>query len=87
MSILKAGWIQSKSQEDLNKNLKYYTDKIKEAAKSNARLIVLPELFLWNYFPRTEDKKNFDLAIKIDSNKTFSASCKRIQDCFGFTNI
>jgi len=68
MSSFKALWIQGKSQGDLNKNLKYYSEKIKSAAKHNAKLIILPELFLWDYFPITEDKKHFDSAIEIKSD-------------------
>ena len=66
MSTIKTSWIQSSSQGDLNKNLKYYSEKIREASKSESKLIILPELFLWDYFPITEDKKHFDSAIKID---------------------
>ena len=68
-NVFKTSWIQGKSQGDFNKNLKYYSEKIREASKSESKLIILPELFLWDYFPITEDKKHFDSAIKIDSNE------------------
>ena len=68
MPSFKAAWIQGKSQGGFNKNLKYYSEKIKSAAKNNTKLIVLPELFLWNYFPITEDTKHFDSAIEIKSD-------------------
>ena len=67
MKSFKATWIQGKSQGDFDKNLNYYSEKIRLAAKSKAKLIVLPELFLWDYFPITEDKKHFDSAIEIKS--------------------
>lgn len=68
MPSFKTAWIQGKSQGDFNKNLKYYSEKIKSAAKSHIKLIVLPELFLWDYFPITEDKKYFDTAVEIKSD-------------------
>lgn len=72
MSIIKISWIQSKSQGDLNKNLKYYTEKIRDVCRRDGvtpSLLILPELFLWNYFPITEDKKHFDSAITINSKE------------------
>ena len=68
MPSFKTAWIQGKSQGDFNKNLKYYSEKIKSAAKNNTKLIVLPELFLWDYFPITEDKRHFDSAIEVKSD-------------------
>ena len=68
MPSLKTAWIQGKSQGDFNKNLNYYSEKIKEAAKNNTKLIVLPELFLWDYFPITEDTKHFNTAIEMKSD-------------------
>lgn len=70
--LLKVALIQGKSQNDLEKNLTYYSEKIKsiQDLKENLttpKLIVLPELFLWDYFPITEDKKPFDTAITTDS--------------------
>ena len=67
MSTFQASWIQGKAQGSINKNFNYYCEKIKIAAQKNSKLIVLPELFLWEYFPITEDKKHFDFAIIIES--------------------
>jgi len=67
--MLKIAWIQGKSKGSLEKNQAYYFQKIEEAAKDRANLIVLPELFLWDYFPIKEDKRNFDLAITLDSKE------------------
>ena len=73
MNLLKVTWIQGKSQGDLNKNLKYYTEKIRDVCRrgevTSPLLVVLPELFLWDYFPIQEDKNSFDLAITIDSKE------------------
>lgn len=81
MTILKAAWIQGKSQGSLEKNQAYYTHNIEEAAKKGANLVVLSELFLWDYFPRIEDKKNFDLAVSLDSPciKHFQGLAKKLQ--------
>lgn len=69
MKNLTVSWIQGKSQKEVSKNLDYYSKKIVEASQTGTKLIVLPELFLWNYFPITEDKTHFDLALTIDSNE------------------
>ena len=81
MTKFTASWIQGKSQGDFNKNLKYYSEKIRKAAKNNAKLIVLPELFLWDYFPITEDKKHFNTAINIESDviKHFQLLAKELK--------
>ena len=74
MQALKVTYIQGKSQGDIEKNLEYYTRKIYEVCRSgevtsSIQLVVLPELFLWDYFPITEDKKHFESAINIDSSE------------------
>ena len=81
MTKFTAAWIQGKSQGDFKKNLKYYSEKIQLAAKTNSKLIVLPELFLWDYFPITEDKKHFDAAISIESDsiKHFQLLAKELK--------
>lgn len=71
--LTKISYIQGKSQGDLNKNLKYYTEKIRDVCcrgeVTSPLLVILPELFLWDYFPIQEDKNSFDLAITIDSKE------------------
>lgn len=81
MDSLKAAWVQGKSQGSLKQNLKYYSEKIRTAESGGSKLIVLPELFLWDYFPITEDKKNFDEAINIDSDpiKHFQLLAKELK--------
>ncbi len=82
----KISYIQGKSQGNIDSNLEYYSSKIEEASKCRGEaitplLIVLPELFLWNYFPITENKKHFDLAININSKevKHFQELSKRLK--------
>lgn len=88
MSKFQLAWIQGKCQGDLSKNLSYYTEKIYEVANRNRGkvtlplLVVLPELFLWDYFPREKNKKNFDLAINPDSKEV-----KHFQDLAKELNI
>ena len=68
MTKFNVAWIQGKSHGDFIKNLKYYSAKIRDAVKNKVKLVVVPELFLWDYFPITEDKKHFDTAIDIESD-------------------
>ena len=59
------GLIQTKVFENQNKNLENSIKKIKKAAKRNAKIICLPELFLSPYFCQTENHSKFKLAEKI----------------------
>ena len=87
MATFKAAWIQGKSQGNLDRNLIYYTEKIKYIAKdvgaycNTPLLVVLPELFLWDYFPITEDKKHFNTATGINSEmvKHFQSLAKELK--------
>lgn len=81
MSTFKTAWIQGKSQKDPQKNIDYYSARIESAARQGAKLIVLPELFLWDYFPITEDKKHFNSAIDINSDvvKHFQSLAKELK--------
>ena len=64
--MIKVSWIQGQDQGSLQKNINYYTDKIKSIS-SSPDLIVLPELCLSNYFCIREEAFNFDLAFEINS--------------------
>ena len=83
MNKIKTVWIQGKSQGDLTKNVKYYSEKIRESRGKGTSplLVILPELFLWNYFPITEDKKNFESSIEINSDpvKHFQLLAKELK--------
>lgn len=65
----KITWIQGKSQGSIEANQEYYLKKIREASKSGASTILLPELFLSDYFCIEEKQENFDLAIELKSNE------------------
>ena len=59
------GLIQIKVSNNLITNIENSIKKIKEAAKKNAKIICLPELFLSPYFCQTENHSKFKLAEKI----------------------
>ena len=59
------GLIQIKVSKNLITNIENSIKKIKEAAKKNAKIICLPELFLSPYFCQTENHSKFKLAEKI----------------------
>ena len=61
----KIGLIQSKSLGSVESNINLAIKNIRKAAKKNAKIICLPELFLTNYFCQTESHSNFKLAEKI----------------------
>jgi len=56
------GLLQMKSGKDAAANLAHASDKIREAAKRGAQIVCTHELFLSEYFCRTEDAALFDLA-------------------------
>jgi N-carbamoylputrescine amidase len=60
-------WIQGKSQHSIDANLDYYIQKIREAKSSAGDTILLPELFLTDYFCIEERQENFDLAIDLNA--------------------
>ena len=66
----KIGLVQLKISNDKNLNLKNSIKRIKEAKKRGAKIICVPELFLSNYFCKTESHSNFKLAEKIPSTTT-----------------
>ena len=57
--------IQIKVSKNPITNIENSIKKIKEAAKKNAKIICLPELFLSPYFCQTENHSKFKLAEKI----------------------
>ena len=59
------GLIQIKVSNNPITNIENSIKKIKEAAKKNAKIICLPELFLFPYFCQTENHSKFKLAEKI----------------------
>jgi len=81
MSKIKIAWIQGKSQGSLEKNALYYKNKIEDLAKQKPDLILLPELFLSDYFAIEEKAENLDLAIALESDfvKQFTNLAKTLK--------
>lgn len=86
MSNLKIAWIQGKSQGSLEKNITYYIEHIKKLAKSKPDIILLPELFLSDYFAIEEEASSLDLAIEINSDliNLFKDLCKELKTTISF---
>ena len=72
--MAKIAWIQGKSQGSIAENIEYYKDKIaclkSSAEADNLELVILPELFLTDYFAIEEKVDNFDLAFSNSSKET-----------------
>jgi len=64
------GLVQMRCSEDPGDNLARALGRVREAAKSGAQVICLPELFASQYFCQSEDHANFDLAEPIPGPTT-----------------
>ena len=64
------GLLQGSSTKNAADNLARATEKIREAAKRGAQIVCTHELFLGEYFCRTEDASLFDLAEAIPGPTT-----------------
>jgi N-carbamoylputrescine amidase len=64
------GLLQSSSTANPSENLARATEKIREAAKRGAQIVCTHELFLGEYFCRTEDASLFDLAEAVPGPST-----------------
>jgi N-carbamoylputrescine amidase len=75
------GLVQLSCSGNKEENLKKHIEKIREAAKGGAQIIVLQELFLSLYFCDVEDYENFKLAEAIPGPTTevFSALAKELK--------
>lgn len=62
--------VQMRMDADKRANLARAEKGIRRAAAKKARIICLPEMFQTEYFCRTEDKRNFDLADTIPGEAT-----------------
>ena len=81
MSKLKLAWIQGKSQGSLEANIIYYIEHIKRLAQNKPDIILLPELFLSDYFAIEEEASRLDFAIGLDSEiiSVFKDLCKELK--------
>lgn len=62
--------VQMKMAADKGMNLVRAEEFIRKAAAKKAQIVCLPEMFQTEYFCRTEDKRNFDLADTIPGQAT-----------------
>ncbi len=72
--ILRIGLVQMTSGEDPAENLKKAVSNVRIAAAKGAKIVSLQELFRTEYFCKTEDAANFDLAEKIPGPSTDALS-------------
>ncbi|EGK01048.1 carbon-nitrogen hydrolase [Dysgonomonas gadei] len=77
---MKIGIIQQANTPDIKQNINNLKDKVREAAKQGAQLIVLQELHNSLYFCQVEDTNIFDLAETIPGPSTdeFGALAKEL---------
>jgi N-carbamoylputrescine amidase len=68
--MLKIGLVQMRCSINLSENLNNSEKLIREAAKRNAKIICLQELFTTQYFCQVEDHKHFQFAEKIPGPST-----------------
>jgi len=61
------GLIQIHCSENLERNVEYTIEKVREAAAKGAQIICLQELFQAQYFPQTVDVRGYELAEPVDS--------------------
>jgi N-carbamoylputrescine amidase len=66
----KVALVQMKCGPSPEKNFSRALDFIRDAAKKDAGIVCLPELFRSQYFCQTEDHKNFELAEEIPGRST-----------------
>ncbi|MDH5184178.1 MAG: carbon-nitrogen hydrolase [Gammaproteobacteria bacterium] len=69
-STLRVALVQQCCSEDSEKNLNHSMDKIHQAAREGAQLVLLQELHTSHYFCQTEDTALFDLAESIPGPST-----------------
>ena len=70
----RVGLVQMSATPDPDKNLQRAMDHVRNAAKSGAQIVCLPELFQTQYFCQREDQALFDLAESIPGPVTAKLS-------------
>src|SRR5438874_12985660 len=68
--MTKIALVQMRCGPDPDKNFARALDFIRAAARKEAAIVCLPELFRSQYFCQTEDHKNFGLAEEIRGTST-----------------
>lgn len=62
--------VQSAFEDDRERNVARMTDKVREAAKAGANIVLLPELFEGRYFPQEQREEDFDRALPAAGHPT-----------------
>src|SRR5467141_3240119 len=70
LATTKIALIQMKCGAEPERNFARAVKFIRDAAKKDAQIVCLPELFRSQYFCQTEDHKNFELAEEIPGRST-----------------
>ena len=80
-NIRTVGLVQMACTSDPEHNFQTATQYIRDAAKQEAQIICLPELFLSNYFCQTENPKHFSLAEPIPgpTSNAFAQLAKELE--------
>ena len=80
-NIRTIGLIQMACTSDSEHNFQTAAQYIRDAAKQEAQIICLPELFLSNYFCQTENPKHFSLAEPIPgpTSNAFAQLAKELE--------
>ncbi len=68
--IIKIGLVQAKVSDEFDSNLKKTAKYVKEAAKKDASIVCLQELFATRYFAQEKNKDAFKLAEKLPGKIT-----------------
>ncbi len=69
-TALRVGLVQMTCGPDPRANLSKAAERVRKAARQGAKIVCLQELFRTEYFCKTEDAKNFDLAETIPGPST-----------------
>jgi N-carbamoylputrescine amidase len=80
MSKINIALVQTSCSNNVEQNLQNAIDQIKIAAKNNANIVCLQELFSTLYFCDVEDHENFNLAETIPG-KTTNVLCQVAKEC------
>jgi N-carbamoylputrescine amidase len=68
--VFTVGLVQMSCSPDPDENLRRACDRVREAARSGAQVVCLPELFRTQYFCQREDAALFDLAEPVPGPST-----------------
>jgi N-carbamoylputrescine amidase len=67
-ATLRLGLVQMSMTDDRDANVAKAEARVREAAAGGARLVLLPELFEYLYWPQAEREEYFELAHPVDGH-------------------